>query len=86
MRPCGGSGAGAREPPRAGPKGVNRLLKRRISCIDGLGARALEAPIMQAVEVLEDAVLVVEHNKNFPNITDWLVSKRARRRSRTPQG
>ncbi len=37
---------------------------------------------MEAVEVLEDAVLVVEHAQNFPNITVWLGSKRARRRRR----
>ncbi len=44
---------------------------------DGLGtvpcatlARALEAPVVEAVEVFEDAILVVEHSQNFPNITD----------------
>src|SRR5258705_1158490 len=62
---------------------VAALVDDRLGAVPGAApARALEAPVVQAVEVLEDAILVVEHAQNFPNVSDWPASRRARRRSR----
>ena len=49
---------------------VAALVDDRLGAVPGAAAaRALEAPVVEAVEVLEDAVLVVEHAQSFPNST-----------------
>ena len=49
---------------------VAALVDDTLGAVPGAApARALEAPIVQAVEVLEDAILVVEHDQIFPGST-----------------
>jgi hypothetical protein len=49
---------------------VAALVDDRFGAIPGAAAACtLKAPIVQAVEILEDAILVVEHDQNFPGST-----------------
>src|SRR6202035_4483432 len=57
---------------------VAALVDDRLGAIPGAAAaRTIEAPILEAVEILEDTVLVVEHDVNF------LGSTMGRRRANT---
>src|ERR1700719_1146625 len=62
---------------------VAALVDDRLGAVPcAAAARALEAPVMEAVEVLEDAVLVIEHDVKLPKISGWTANRRDRRRIR----
>ena len=50
--------------------GVAPFVEDRLGAVPGAAlARTLEAPVAQAIEVLEDAVLVVEHRQTFTDFS-----------------
>src|SRR5258708_40151903 len=64
---------------------VAALVDDRLGAIPGAAAaRTFEAPVLEAVKVLEDAVLVIEHDVMLPlnAISDWIAGRRDPRRIR----
>src|SRR6185295_10796917 len=58
---------------------VAALVDDRLGAVPRAAAAcALQPPIVEAVEVLEDAILVVEHDLNFPGSTIGLRVSEAR--------
>src|SRR5260370_15585935 len=93
-RPCQ-PGRKARAAPAAQAGGLHlvddpvaALVDDRLGAVPGAAApRTFEAPVLEAVEGLEDAVLVIEHDVKLPSkaISDWIACSRGPRRiRRTP--
>src|ERR1700694_682583 len=63
---------------------VATLVDDRLGAVPGAAAaRTLEAPVMEAVEILEDAVLVIEHDVKLPKgVSGWTAYRRGLRRNR----
>src|SRR3984957_213997 len=63
---------------------VAALVDDRLGAVPGAAAaRTLKAPVMEAVEILEDAVLVIEHDVKLPKgVSGWTAYRRGLRRNR----
>src|ERR1700740_2498262 len=87
FQPGRNPGPAASAQPRSlhlGDDPVAALVDDRLGAVPSASAaRAFETPVLEAVEIAEDAVLVVEHDLKLPQgVSDWTARRRARRRTR----